>query len=43
MRCFAELNPRAPFLANWRIEVLAAKLQAVREGKFKRLIVRRAI
>jgi len=36
LRCFAELNPRSPFLANWHIEVLAAKLQ---EGKINRLVV----
>ena len=39
LRCFAELNPRSPFLANWHIEVLAAKLQAAQEGKIKRLVV----
>jgi len=39
MRCFSELNPRASFLANWHIEVMAAKLQAAREGKIKRLII----
>jgi hypothetical protein len=38
-RCFAELNPRAPFLPNCHIEVIAAKLTAVREGKIKRLII----
>jgi hypothetical protein len=37
--CFTELNPRARFLPNWHIEVLAAKLQAAREGRIKRLIV----
>jgi hypothetical protein len=37
--CFTELNPRARFLPNWHIEVLAAKLQAAREGLIKRLIV----
>ena len=39
LRCFAELNPRSPFLANWHIEVLAAKLQAAQEGKINRLVV----
>jgi predicted phage terminase large subunit-like protein len=39
LRCFTELNPRASFLSNWHIEVLAAKLQAAREGKIKRLII----
>src|ERR1700724_1906093 len=31
--CFYELNPQAAFLPNWHIEVIAAKLAAVREGK----------
>jgi hypothetical protein len=31
-RCFYELNPQASFLMNWHIEVIAAKLAAVREG-----------
>ena len=39
LRCFAELNPRLPFLANWHIEVLAATLQAAQEGKINRLVV----
>ncbi len=39
LRCFVELNPRAAFLPNWHIEVLAAKLQAACEGRIKRLIV----
>lgn len=39
LRCFSDLNPRTPFLANWHIEVLAAKLQEARAGKIKRLIV----
>ena len=34
-RCFSELNPQAPFLPNWHIEVIAAKLMAVREGKIR--------
>jgi len=38
-RCFCELNPQAPFLPNWHIEVIAAKLMAVREGKIRRLII----
>src|SRR6516164_1393579 len=38
-RCFSELNPQAPFLPNWHIEVIAAKLMAVREGKIRRLII----
>ena len=38
-RCFSELNPQALFLPNWHIEVIAAKLMAVREGKIRRLII----
>src|SRR5947207_4718193 len=38
-RCFCELNPQAAFLTNWHIEVIAAKLAAVREGKIRRLII----
>src|SRR6201998_3365284 len=37
--CFCELNPQAAFLPNWHIEVIAAKLTAVREGKIRRLII----
>src|SRR6266481_947684 len=38
-RCFCELNPQAAFLPNWHLEVIAAKLAAVREGKIRRLII----
>src|SRR6201995_2981731 len=38
-RCFYQLNPQAAFLTNWHIEVIAAKLAAVREGKIRRLII----
>src|SRR6202049_5201524 len=38
-RCFRELNPQAAFAMNWHIEVIAAKLTAVREGKIRRLII----
>ena len=38
-RCFRELNPLTPFAMNWHIEVMAAKLAAVRAGKIRRLIV----
>src|SRR5438445_3279440 len=38
-RCFYDLNPQAAFLTNWHIEVIAAKLAAVREGKIRRLII----
>ena len=38
-RAFLELNPRARFEPNWHLEVLAAKLEEVRLGTCKRLIV----
>src|SRR5215469_16309319 len=38
-RCFYELNPQAAFLPNWHIEVIAAKLAAVAQGKIPRLII----
>ena len=38
-RCFHELNPDTPFLANWHLEVMAARLAAVAAGKTTRLIV----
>src|SRR5262252_6504489 len=38
-RCFSELNPQTAFLMNWHIEVIAAKLAAVRAGKIRRLII----
>jgi hypothetical protein len=38
-RSFYELNPEAEFLPNWHIEMIAAKLEACRQGKIKRLIV----
>src|SRR5229473_2578784 len=38
-RCFCELNPQAALAMNWHIEVIAAKLAAVREGKIRRLII----
>jgi len=38
-RCFSEINPQTEFLANWHIEVIAAKLAAVRQGKIRRLII----
>ncbi len=38
-RSFLELNPQTPFLSNWRIELLAAKLEEVRRGICKRLII----
>src|SRR2546423_5124879 len=38
-RCFYQLNPQAAFLMNWHLQVIAAKLVAVREGKIRRLII----
>jgi hypothetical protein len=38
-RSFLELNAGQEFLPNWHIEVLAEKLEAVRRGTCKRLIV----
>src|SRR5438270_1119255 len=38
VRCFQDLNPQAELAMNWHIEVIAAKLTAVREGKIRRLI-----
>jgi len=38
-RCFHELNPKARFLTNWHIEVIAANLEACRRGETTRLII----
>src|SRR5271167_1588343 len=38
-RCFQELNPQTELAVNWHLEVIAAKLTAVREGKIRRLII----
>jgi predicted phage terminase large subunit-like protein len=38
-RSFLELNAQTRFLSNWHLEVLAAKLEDVRQGRCKRLIV----
>ena len=38
-RSFHELNPRSPFVTNWHVELISAKLAAVREGRIRRLIV----
>jgi len=37
--CFHELNADTPFLDNWHIELLAAKLEACRRGECRRLII----
>ena len=38
-RCFYDLNPQTELALNWHLEVIAAKLTAVREGKIQRLII----
>ena len=38
-RSFAELNPQTTLATNWHLEVISAKLTAVREGKIRRLII----
>ena len=41
-RCLHELSPRAAFLMNWHIELLCAKLAALRAGRIGRLIINKA-
>ena len=38
-RCFHDLNPLAELAVNWHLEVIAAKLTAVRQGNIRRLII----
>lgn len=38
-RCFAQLNPQTPYLPNWHIDLIAARLEACRQGKIRRLII----
>ena len=38
-RCFYELNPQTELAMNWHLEVIAAKLTAVRQGRIRRLII----
>jgi len=38
-RCFDDLNPQTEFSPNWHIEVIAAKLMSVRQGRIRRLII----
>jgi predicted phage terminase large subunit-like protein len=38
-RAFYELNPQSPFVIGPHVEMIASKLEAVREGKIKRLII----
>ena len=37
--CFRELNPRTRFAMSWHIEIIAAKLAALRGGKIRRLVI----
>jgi hypothetical protein len=37
--CFHELNPRTPFALNWHFEMTAAKLEPVRAGGIRRVII----
>jgi hypothetical protein len=39
-RCFHELNPQAELAMGWHIEVIAAALTAVQQGKIRRLIIK---
>jgi hypothetical protein len=41
-RCFYDLNPQTDLAVNWHLEVIAAKLAAVRQGKIRRLIINKA-
>ena len=41
-RAFCELYPQTEFLASWHHRVIAAKLQAVFEGRIRRLIINKA-
>jgi hypothetical protein len=38
-RCFQDLNLQTCLAMNWHLEVIAAKLTAVREGRIRRLII----
>src|SRR5437764_11941670 len=38
-RCFYDLNRQTNLAMNWHLEVIAAKLTEVREGKIRRLII----
>ena len=39
MRCFTELNPSTEYMHNWHIDLIASKLNEVRLGTCKRLII----
>jgi predicted phage terminase large subunit-like protein len=38
-RCFQDLNPQTDLAMNWHLEVIAAKLIEVRQGKIRRLVI----
>src|SRR5215813_13052827 len=38
-RCFYDLNPQTELAMNWHLEVIAAKLTAVRRGAIRRLVI----
>src|SRR5205823_2169664 len=38
-RCFHDLNPQTELARSWHLEVIAAKLTAVRQGTIRRLII----
>lgn len=38
-RSFLELNSQTPFLNNWHLELIAAKLEQCRSGQIRRLII----
>jgi len=37
--CFRELNPRTLLAPGWHHDIIAAKLEAVRKGRIRRLII----
>jgi hypothetical protein len=37
--CFRELNPRTQFALSWHHEIIAAKLEALRNGDIRRVII----
>ena len=38
-RSFLELNPQTPYAPNWHIDLIASKLEEVRSGRTRRLII----
>src|SRR5438477_12948378 len=38
-RCFPDLNPQTRLVMHWHLEVIAAKLMEVWQGKIRRLII----